>query len=203
MNASIIGMRVVDLANRGGGDDDFELSTVPKIRPRDPQVVDFKQERKPFHNTWKKSVSIPKGLLFDGTDSFATFREKFRRYLHREDFGDSETELYALSLSLRGKASEFFERTNTHSDFRDVHSALEALRSRFEPSTHWKSALLQFQSVVQSESESTQEFEDRLWTLGHQAYPHSTPDQVEREVLLKFILGLRNKGAVRHLSLQI
>ena len=185
--------------------------TVPKhvdpVAPNLPhnRVFNFKAEpQSPFANTGRKQVRIPKGLSFDGTgtESFATFREKFRKFLHREDFQDSDTELYALSLSLRGKASEFYERTNAHNDFQDVHRALDALRTRFDPSTHWKASHLQFQSAAQAENESTQDFEDRLWTLAHQAYPHSAPDQVEREVLLKFILGLRNKGAVRHLSLQ-
>ena len=183
--------------------------TVPKhIDPVGPHIPNnrvFKIEpQSPFPTNGRKQVRIPKGLSFDGTgtESFATFREKFRKFLHREDFQDSDTELYALSLSLRGKASEFYERTNAHKDFQDVHRALDALRTRFDPSTHWKASHLQFQSAVQAENESTQDFEDRLWTLAHQAYPQGAPDQVEREVLLKFILGLRNKGAVRHLSLQ-
>ena len=150
----------------------------------------------------RRSVVIPKGLTFDGTGSFSTFREKFRSYLYREDFPDDGTDLYALSLSLQGKASEFYERTNARCRFASIASALGALQERFDTSKHWKSALLHFHSASQAHDEGSQEYEDRLWALAHQAYPQHSQEQVEKEVLLRFILGLKDRSAVQYLSLQ-
>lgn len=155
-----------------------------------------------FNRINRRNVVIPKGVVYDGTGCFSTFREKFRSYLFREDFPDDGTDLYALSLALRGKASEFYERTNARCRFRSVSAALESLQERFDASRHWKSALLHFHSAAQAAEENAQEYEDRLWSLAHQAYPQYTEQQVEREVLLRFILGLRDRAAVQYLSLQ-
>ena len=167
---------------------------------------DFQSNRSDFSATdghrIRRHVSLPKGLNFDGSGCFSTFREKFRKYLFREDFADEDTGLYALSLALQGRASDFFERTCAHKRFSSVTAALDVLRSRFDTGKNWRAASLQLHSASQRDDESSHDFEDRLWALGHQAYPQGSAEQVEREVLHRFILGLRDKGAVQHLSLQ-
>ena len=177
--------------------DDFDRDAGRAIRqePLEDQDRGFRPNR-------HRHIQIPKGLEYNGTTCFSTFREKFRKYLFRENFEDEESSLFALSLALRDKASDFFERASSHGQFHSVLGALDALKRRFDSTNHWRTASLQLHSAMQAEDESPQEFEDRLWMLGHQAYPTGSAQQVEREVLQRFILGLKDKGAVQHLSLQ-
>ena len=65
-----------------------------------------------------------------------------------------------------------------------------------------QAALVQFSTLNQYDNEDVLDWEDRVWKLAYQAFPYSDPDEIERQVISRFILGLADKEAAKFLACQ-
>ena len=180
--------------------------------PTDAPGADLSTYRRPggYSRAWespsrsaqavRKNPPLPKPLAFDGSNvQFRTFRHKFMSFVKHNELSE-ETALYYLGLTLTGHASDFFERTQSRKEFLNFKDALDTLAKRFDTEDLAQSAHMKLKGRKQEEGESYKAYEEAVWNLAYAAYPVSMQDDaVEREVLLQFITGLRDKAAVQHL----
>ena len=157
---------------------------------------DEEEEEKIKH----KLTPIPKSLIFSGKENWNCFKTKFSTFISHQNCCD-ETKLVYLSLALEDGASVFYEKKNERKNFTKLSSALRELESRFENPDGENAAMMQLRSTVQLEGEKGREYEDRLFEIAYRAYPDRKFEDIEKEVLCQFQLGLFDLKARKYLTL--
>ena len=146
------------------------------------------------------NTSLPKSLSFDGSGNFKTYRYQMEMFLKIQGIKDPEIQKYFIGLTLKGKPAIFFQRIQKRYQFRDGYQVMEALEDRFGVQKVQAAASISFHIASQMEGESAQDFEERLWDLADQAFPNMRDeDELERQIVLRFCLGLQDEDATRHL----
>ena len=76
------------------------------------------------------------------------------------------------------------------------------MSERFDDSMLPQAALSEFMCLNQKEGENIQEWADRILKLAPKAFASSDPDEIERQVVAKFSVGLADKEAARFIQCQ-
>ena len=156
----------------------------------------------PKPRTDRPPVQLPRGLEFDGTTSWRTFKSKFVSFLVQFAIHDKNSVLYYFSMALSGRAGNFFSRIKDSVHLHNIDDLFRHMEDRFDDNQLSQTALVQFQTVRQERDEPVKVWADRVWSLAYQAFPSLPPSEIERQVILRFSLALYNKDAARHLSSQ-
>ena len=144
----------------------------------------------------------PRNLLFDGTGSWSTFHQRFGLFLGQYEVGEIEAQVFYFVSCLEGQAADFFNRMSRQREWRRMEEIYEVMTERFENKELSQAALFQFDQIQQREGEEVWGWADRVWKLAYRAFPDASPLQIERSVVNRFILGLKEAGALRHVASQ-
>ncbi|MCP3871288.1 MAG: hypothetical protein GY703_24950 [Gammaproteobacteria bacterium] len=145
-------------------------------------------------------VQLPKNLTFDGSKSWKTFAHNFKLFLDQYEVTDLKTQVFHFTSALSGQAADYFARVSQRRTLYDIRQAYDIMEERFDDKELSEAALFQFSSLTQTEGEDIKEWADRVWFLAIRAYPDLEPHQVERNVIQRFTLGLRDREALRHIA---
>lgn len=186
---------------RARDDCDFTPFTGDAVVFADEQLSDDddgeeEEEKIPPH----RLTQIPKSLIFSGKENWNCFKTKFSTFIAHQKCCE-ETKLLYLSLALEDRASVFYEKKNERKNFTKVSAALRELESRFENPDGENAAMMQLRNTVQLEGEKGREYEDRLFEIAYRAYPDRKFEEIEKEVLCQFQLGLFDLKARKYLTL--
>ena len=146
--------------------------------------------------------TTPRNLVFDGTGSWSTFHQRFGLFLGQYEVGDIEARVFYFVSCLEGQAADFFNRMSRQRKWRNVEEIYEVMAERFENKELSQAALFQFDQIQQREGEEVWSWADRVWKVAYKAFPDASPLQIERSVVNRFILGLKEAGALRHVASQ-
>ena len=154
----------------------------------------------------KKGTSkpiLPKLLVYDGKGKWETFLRKFKMFLRQNNVTYIGDKLYYLSLALEGKVGDYLMRLTKNRDFTEISDVYDLLGKRFGERELSQAALLRFEVANQKANEDIDDWADRVWDLAYQAYPDElSHDALERQVILRFSLGLFEKGAAQYIAAQ-
>ena len=147
------------------------------------------------------SLPMPQGLVYDGTGEINNFMDRFLRYAKRQPWYNSDSAITDnLCFCLRGKASDYFSmlvRTNRNISSVEI---VDKLYHRFGHVNYPDRAQMEFHNATQWRGESLDDWYDRLQCLSVDAFVGMRRDQVEENIKLKIISGLRDRVAARHVA---
>ena len=155
--------------------------------------------RKSRHMTRVREVRVPKNLEFSGAEDWRAFQLKFLRFLGQNRINREADQMYYFGLTLTGRASIFFEKSQHRSDL-TMDEVYDSMKKRFGKVELENSAIMKMRTAAQKESEDIHDFADRLWDIAEMAYPTQGEAHMEKHVLVSLIMGLKDRKAVRHLS---
>ena len=165
--------------------------------------VPFNTPVAPLAGTSRPVVrSLPKNLTFSGSESWTTFKYKFRLFLKQNQIVDEDTGIFYLTMALSGSAGDFLSRMSESTPFTSLNQTLQILEERYSDVKLSQSALVEFQTVAQRPGEPIKAWGQRVWLLAFQAYPTLSASEIERLAVLRFCLALTDKTAARHLACQ-
>ena len=163
--------------------------------------TELKEDIKPKTDFAGMLSKIPRFLTFDGTGNYRTFEMKFNDFIGNVGL-DTKQAILLLGQVLQGRAADFFQREKERQKFKDVSDALKYVRDRYEDRELPAQSLLRLNSAVQLEGEDVRTWSERVRELAYKALPTSEAREVERQVVIRFCLGLKNKEAARHIKCQ-
>lgn len=129
---------------------------------------------------------------FDGTQDVDLFLEQFQQRAHIFSWGEAE-KVHALRLNLRGRALEFLRSLGPVAQTVPYDALATYLCQRFSKAPTAGAAQLQLQQVKQNDSESMDDFADRVRYLSSIAYGGYAD---ERLATNHFLAGLRDRDLV-------
>ena len=147
------------------------------------------------------TAKAPRFLSFDGSGNFKTFESRFRDYISDSGIGKVQA-LKLLGQVLQGRAADHFQREKTRLKWKDVFTALKAMKVRYGDKELPAQALMKFNSASQKEDEDIMTWSDRTWEYAENAFPQMEHDDLERQVVIRFCLGLRDKEVAKHIKCQ-
>ena len=154
-----------------------------------------------FHNNGKK-IYIPNGLYFDGTGDWVVFETALDAHESHYNL-PGESMKYILSMTLKGQAGVFHQRTLACMGENPTYKNLmNKLRAHFASADSAATAHLRLRAGKQGDTESIREYEARLWKLCTTAMPTAGPVVMDREVRMSFMNGLRNRRLREWLTLK-
>ena len=128
---------------------------------------------------------------YNGTTSWTSFRDHFKRVAKVNRWDDSVTQAQHLMLALEGNAAEVLKEISDTSPtvLQDI---WDALCRRFGEVDEAREAMRKFEQRRQLDSESVVEFEQALRSLSlyRVAWPKATPEQKEVALKTRFEDGL-------------
>lgn len=126
---------------------------------------------------------------FDGTGSVRRFLHKFEQCAGVNEWTDGASKLAQLSVSLAGKAYDFF--MHLPADQKNTYEALyKALRDEYDSPGLQSDYALQLSSARRKTGQSTSDFLHELEEMAERAYPDWGVDPREGVVRATFINGL-------------
>ena len=155
--------------------------------------------RRSRHMAQVREVRVPKNLEFSGAEDWRAFQLKFLRFLGQNRINREADQMYYFGLTLTGRASIFFEKSQHRSDL-TMDEVYDSMKKRFGKVELENSAIMKMRTAAQKESEDIHDFADRLWDIAEMAYPTQGEAHMEKHVLVSLIMGLKDRKAVRHLS---
>ena len=157
-----------------------------------------------FLNNGKKipKIYIPNGLFFDATGDWVVFETALDAHETHYNL-PGESMKYILSMTLKGQAGVFHQRTlacmGENPSYKNL---MKKFREQFASADSAATAHLRLRAGKQGDTESIREYEARLWKLCTTAMPTAGPVVMDREVRMSFISGLRNRRLREWLTLK-
>ena len=157
-----------------------------KIEPRTP---DKALQREIKVETMASGGKTVRPADFDGNGSVRRFLHKFEQCAEVNEWKDAKTKLSQLSVSLAGKAYDFFMHLPT--DQKDTYDALQkALMKEYDSPGLQSDYALQLSSSRRKQGQSTSDYMQELEELAERAYPDWQVEPRDGVVRATFINGL-------------
>ena len=142
---------------------------------------------------------LPKMPIFDGSsDKWKGFMASFKFHAKRFRWDDRER-LLRLRSCLTDKAAEFVERRPGYvrGNYRDL---IRALQKRYGQKEEPSAVRRSLSCVQQLETESLEEYSDRVMTMTFDAFPHLEDRELDGLAVDYFMTGCRNRQAAMFAS---
>ena len=137
------------------------------------------------HKKSAKFSAIPKGLSYNGSGNWSSFRKKFLRFAHSQEWGETE-KTDNLCWCLEGKASDFLMMYADVENTIPFAHLLEKCDTRFGHQELPETVLMTLNSAHQSQGESLEEWADRVWALASKAFPDLPERYQTQQAIFRF-----------------
>ncbi|MEX1349620.1 MAG: hypothetical protein AB1Z31_18025, partial [Desulfobacterales bacterium] len=144
--------------------------------------------------------SIPRGLSFDGTGHWSTFKRKFLYWSDWLKLSEPD-KLFCLIHCLSGDAGELFATVDERGGLLTFNTLMDMLEQAYGNIQTDLMSQQVFEHAVQSKNETLQQWADRIQRLGYQAFKALPSEYETLKVVDKFCSGLYHKEMMYDISL--
>ena len=148
-------------------------------------------------NNRQTTDNLPKGLRYDGTENWLGFKTKFTRHMEVKNWTNEESKDY-LSLSLEGKASEYYATLVTRNEDIGFPDVLSKLEKRFGGVPLPDTAQTQLANSRQQPEESIEDWADRVVQLSVHAFPDLPEDYMYQQAVRRICHGCTDEEAAEY-----
>lgn len=146
------------------------------------------------NNRHDRIDTLPKSLLYDGSDSWKAFQQKFMRFAEVKNWRPQESKDY-LGWCLEGRASEYFATVVTQNADIGFLQLMQKLEKRFGYKEIPETAQLKMNSLMQANGESIEDWADRVFQLALRAYEGLPEEHMLKQAIKSICHGCMDKEA--------
>ena len=175
--------------NRGGPrHDNPDLDTDAEdqdFEPRRPNRRDQQNQREAQNNQARFIASAPKSLKYGGKTNWKAFYTKFSGYARAAGWSDDQ-KLSQLCWCLEEKAIDFYTLLVDQDPNINFQSVISKMEKRFGFQELPETVQVQFQTSVQNQNESLEDWADRVLSLATKAFRELPEEHMTRQAIMKF-----------------
>jgi hypothetical protein len=144
---------------------------------------------------------VPRGLTFDSTDNWHSFKRKFIQYTDVFEFTPEECGK-VLGWCLIKKASDYYTAMMDRHEDMPYHTMMSRLEGRYGSRELAETATAKFYVAVQNKGETLHDWADRLMILSTAAFAEVPETYANKQTVTRFCQGLLDKAAGLHIIMQ-